>query len=349
MKKRQKKSKGPIVPPSKPVDFTARSGNGLGDLGSFPREIRNMIYSSLVPQVMPHAFEHKIIDPFAVRKLINAPILGTSKQLCVEFLEIFIQKVNLEESDEDYDLDDPYVDVPEDTESEKRYRCKDEPYPDSLERLLGFVEARIGRDFTRKRVGLKINTLYLDSDILRNVGGHSGSILSELPVKLRRLWNIHERYDIPSEQIYINIDYWEPSAFIQYGAPYDQFATLSSEFWSHDFEKSSAVVTLTDEKASIQAMNDMSTKLKDQLYAYKATKLQEFRKINNSEVDYVVMEETLNWYVDGFYEEWPIPEMLDFHTRMGKTAINFWKAKGEQYSVWHLFDLAESWLEVKNE
>ncbi|KAG9523208.1 hypothetical protein KCU93_g6647, partial [Aureobasidium melanogenum] len=329
MKKRQKKSKGPIMPPCKPVDFTARSGNGLGDLGRFPREIRNMIYSSLVPQVMPHAFEHKIIDRFAVRKLVNAPILATSKQLCVEFLEVFMREVHLEEDDGH----DVYPRL-----------------PSCLERLLTFVETRIDFAFSTKRVGLAINTGYLGPHMMKYMEECSECHVDELPQRLQRLWDIHETYRIPSDQFYIDIDYYEPGCWIVARVPDSQpLETLTYQFWSHDFENISAVVTLSDEEASIRAFGDMRKKLRDQLTAYKAVKLREFRDIYDSEEDFLVMDKVLNSTLTRVYRDRPVPGLFDFHFDMGKTAINFWKAKEEQYSVWHLFDLAESWLEVKNE
>ncbi|KAH0158503.1 hypothetical protein KCU67_g7488, partial [Aureobasidium melanogenum] len=345
MKKRQKKSKGPIVPPSRPVDFTAPSGNGLGDLGRFPREIRNMIYSSLVPQVMPHAFEHKIIDRFAVRKLVNAPILATSKQLCVEFLEVFIREVHLEEDDDNNE--DP---TPEDDDLDEGSRYKPERPPNCLERLLAFVEARIDFAFSTKRVGIVINTVYLCSDMMKHIEETGEGDVHRLPQPLRRLWDIHEKYGIPSDQIYIKIDYWEPSWYLRCGANYRTRSTsLPRNFWDHEFEHISAVVTLSNEEASIRAYGDMKKKLRDQLTAYKAIKLHQFRDICSSKKEHVTMDETLNETLYHFYYERPCPAMFEFHIDMGKTAIGMWKAKEEQYSVWHLFDLAESWLEVKNE
>ncbi|KAG9651055.1 hypothetical protein KCU64_g8861, partial [Aureobasidium melanogenum] len=212
MKKRQKNpSKERIVPPCKPVSFTVRSANGLGDLDCFPREIRDMIYSSLIPTLMVHGLEQTTIDSCIVRELINAPILATSKQLCVEFLEVFIRDVNLEESNEYYDPRDPYDDGFEDAKSRKSHRCKSERSPwsnlNSLEKLLAFVQARISYAFKNKKVGLKINTMHLDPDIMGDVAEYRDYELSELPGSLCRLWNIHERYKVAPDQIYINIDY----------------------------------------------------------------------------------------------------------------------------------------------
>ncbi|KAH0278677.1 hypothetical protein KCU91_g2280, partial [Aureobasidium melanogenum] len=336
MKKRQRNpSKNSITPPCKPVDFTVRSENGLGHLKRFPQEIRNIIYSSIIPSLMVNGLEHATIDRCVVHKFINAPILATSKQLCVEFLEVFIRDVNLEESNEYYDPRDPYDDGFEDAKSRKSHRCKHEQFPwsnlNSLEKLLAFVRARIGYAFKNKKVGLKINTMHLDPDIMGDVAEFRDCELSELPGSLCRLWNVHERYKVAPDQIYINIDYWEPSTLIQYVIPYNQqSASLPSGFCSHKFEKVSAVVTLTDEEASIRAMNDMSTKLRDQFSAYKVTRLHKLRKNNTSEDDYLVMERLVNWITDDFYKNWPVPEMLDFHIRMMKTAISFWKAKGER-------------------
>ncbi|KAH0355750.1 hypothetical protein KCU83_g1430, partial [Aureobasidium melanogenum] len=193
MKKRQKNpSKERIVPPCKPVNFTVRSANGLGGLDCFPREIRDMIYSSLIPTLMVHGLEQTTIDSCIVRELVDAPILATSKQLCVEFLEVFIRDVNLEESNEYYDPRDPYDDRFEDA---------------NLEKLLAFVQPRIGFAFKNKKVGFKINTMHLDPDIMRDVAEFRDCELSELPGSLCRLWNIRERYKVAPDQIYINIDY----------------------------------------------------------------------------------------------------------------------------------------------
>lgn len=345
-------SKDNIAHAHKPIDFTVRSQNGLGQLKRFPREIRNIIYSSIIPQLMVHGPEQTTIDSCIVRELVNAPILATSKQLCVEFLEVFIRDVNLEESDEYHEnSSDLSSSCLEDLRPEKGHRCEHERYSDSLEKLLGFVEARIGRAFTRKRVGLKINTLYLHADMVKFVGDCVAEELSGLPQRLQRLWDVHESCRIPSDQFYINIDYCEPDWWFRMGIPHKQRfkKSLPCKFWNHKFESISAVVMLSDETASIQAMGDMRIKLRHQLAAYKALKLREFRDIYASEDDYLVMDKLLNRILYNFYKEDPIPEMMEFHVKMGKAAINFWRAKEEQYSVWHLFDLAESWLEVKNE
>lgn len=84
-------SKDSIGPPQQPVDFTVRSEHGLGHLKRFPREIRSMIYSSLMPTLMVHGLQTATIDRCVVRKLVNTPILAISKQLCVEFLEVFMR------------------------------------------------------------------------------------------------------------------------------------------------------------------------------------------------------------------------------------------------------------------
>ncbi|KAG9842393.1 hypothetical protein KCU98_g8244, partial [Aureobasidium melanogenum] len=346
-----KMSKDSIAHAHKPIDFTVRSQNGLGQLKRFPREIRNIIYSSIIPQLMVHGPEQTTIDSCIVRELVNAPILATSKQLCVEFLEVFIRDVNLEESDEYHEnSSDLSSSCLEDLRPEKGHRCEHERYPDSLEKLLGFVEARIGRAFTRKGVGLKINTLYFHADMVKFVGDCVAEELSGLTQRLQRLWDVHESCRIPSDQFYINIDYCEPDWWFRMGIPHKQrFKSLPYGFWNHKFEKFSATVILSDEKASIEAFGGMRTKLRDQLTAYKALKLCEFQNIYPSEDDYLVMDKLLNSILYNFYREHPIPAVLDFHIEMGKTAIEFWKVKEEQYSVWHLFDLAESWLEVKNE
>lgn len=175
----------------------------------------------------------------------------------------------------------------------------------------------------------------------------------KLPRPLQRLWDIHEVYRIPSDQIYIKIDYWEPSAWIRVGANWNNRCTdVPYQFWDHDFDSISAVVNLSDQEASIRAYSDMKTKLRDQLTTYKAMKLREFRGFcialeESCEEKCLAMDKVLNRTLYEFYHERPIPAMLEFHIDMGKTAINMWKAKEEQYSIWHLFDLADSWLEAK--
>lgn len=221
------------MPPCKPVDFTVRSVDGLGDLDCIPREVRNMIYSSLARQIMPRGFEHSTIDRFLVRELMNAPILATSKQLCVEFLEVFIREVTLEEDDdlnEDPRHHDGYYD-----ESNEHTRRESDRHPNCLERLLSFIDSRVNYAFSTKRIGIVINTVYLIEGLMKHLDESGVGDTHKLPRPLQRLWDIHEEYRIPSDQIYIKIDYWYPSAWIRVAGSINQrFTNEVSPPKSHD-------------------------------------------------------------------------------------------------------------------
>ncbi|KAH0371990.1 hypothetical protein KCU65_g1584, partial [Aureobasidium melanogenum] len=337
-----------ITPPSKPVDFAIRSEHGLGQLKRFPREIRNIVYSSMIPSLMVHGLETATIDRCVVRKLVNAPILATSKQLCVEFLESFMREFNLEESDEHhYGLEDD-----EDDDDLNDYRKR---RPECLEELLAFVNSRINiRSESKNGLGLKMNWIYFFIDAAGLMAPFEAQQTKQLPKKLKCLWAIHEYFGVPSDKIFININYYDPefwinTAIIDSGPLPKALQDLPKTFWFHDWESVSAKVTLSDESASIRAMTDMKTHMECQLSAYKASKLRKFRAVCTSEKDHRFMDQLLEGILAGFYQESCFPELWQFHLKMSKMAIELWKVKEEQYSVWHLFDLADSWLETENE
>ncbi|KAH0348419.1 hypothetical protein KCU81_g3257, partial [Aureobasidium melanogenum] len=323
------KSKDSIGPPQEPVDFGIRSEHGLGQFKRFPREIRNIIYSSMVPSLMVHGLKPATIDRCVVRKLVQTPILATSKQLCVEFLEVFMREVNLEESDEHHHSDN------------KRAEC--------LEELLAFVKTRINiRSERNNSLGLKLNWSYFFLDAAGLLARFKAQQTKQLPRKLQRLWDIHEKFGVPSDKIYINIDYHDPKCWIDVAVtskPHP-FPDLPETFWHHEFEHASARVTLSDKSASMQAMADMDAKMRSQMSAYKASKLHQFRTLCNTEKDLQLMEENLDWILGGL-EQHPLAGLLKLHSSMSEMAINFWKPREEQYSVWHLFDPAETWAEAR--
>lgn len=332
------------MPPCKPVDFTVHSENGLGHLKRLPRETRDLIYSSIMPSLLVHPGD-TTINARVVRNLVNAPILGTSKQLCVEFLEVFMQEVHLEESDEHY------------FDEESRINDFDCTYhqwsPPCLEELLKFIRPRTNFRFhDNKSLGLKIITLHLMGYSALNEELCMQRDIEELPEKLQRLWQIHENFGVPSDQIYLNIDYYNPVHWIKKGIRVfslgNKLTNLSSSFWLDEFINASVKVTLSDEKSSFRAMKDMEVRLEDGLQAYKATKLRELQLVYPSEGSYQDMDDSLQRVLTISQEHCFFP-LLEHHIRMAKMANGFWKHKEEQYSVWHLFDLAESWLEVKKE
>ncbi|CAD0114845.1 unnamed protein product [Aureobasidium uvarum] len=350
MKRHRKNSAKESVTHYKPVDFTIHSEDSLGNLSRFPREIRNMIYSAIVPSIMAHSFESTNIDHRVVRELINAPIMATSKQLCVEFLEIFIREIHMEASNEHYRKCHP---EPGD-EYDSVGSCLQEPAdgrgeacPDCLEKFLAFVKGRIEYDFlsNRRRLGLQINTFYFQMD--KHTQECREGNLEELPQRLQRLWDIHEDFRVPSDHIYLNMDYGQPGDYIHWRLPDNlPFNSLPHHFWSPDFEFVSTNIELSDEEASTRLFHDMRRKLKAEITAYKALKLREFLESSPNEEEYACMKKQLNHVCYTFYRG-GIQPMLEFHIDMAKTALEFWKAKEEQYNVWHLFDLAESWLAEK--
>ncbi|KAH0150953.1 hypothetical protein KCU67_g10452, partial [Aureobasidium melanogenum] len=86
-----------------------------------------------------------------------------------------------------------------------------EKRPDCLEKLLAFVKDRIDYSLHNKRVGLRVQTIYLHVDMVKHMANVMDGAIKELPGRLQpRLWGIHENFGVPSENIYINIDYWDP-------------------------------------------------------------------------------------------------------------------------------------------
>ncbi|KAH0031669.1 hypothetical protein KCU78_g2765, partial [Aureobasidium melanogenum] len=156
--------------------------------------------------------------------------------------------------------------------------------------------------------------------------------IKELPGRLQLLLgHSTKNFGVPAENIYINIDYWEPGWWValeEYyvNRPPKKFQDLPQTFWDYDFDSVSAMVTLSDESASSAATNAVQTKMRCQLIAYKAVKLREFQEMCASGVEYQLMNRLLDKMVVGFYES-RFEEMLEFHVILGKMANKFWKAK----------------------
>ncbi|CAD0019737.1 unnamed protein product [Aureobasidium pullulans] len=73
------------------IDYTVKTDEGLGNLRKFPREIRDMIYGFSEPPVSLYEQRTSTLTTRALRRLTKCPLLSTSKQLCVEFLESFVR------------------------------------------------------------------------------------------------------------------------------------------------------------------------------------------------------------------------------------------------------------------
>jgi hypothetical protein len=136
---------------------------------------------------------------------------------------------------------------------------------------------------------------------------------------------------VPSENIYINIDYWDPGWWVALEEYYGnrspkKFQDLPETFWDYDFDSVSAMVTLSDESASSAATNAMQTKMRCQLIAYKAVKLREFQETCASGEEYLRMNRLLDKMVVGFHGS-RFEEMLEFHVILGEMASKFWKDK----------------------
>lgn len=176
------------------LPFSFNSDDGLGTLYRFPKEIRNMIYGFVVPLVTALTHDdNPAIDDDLVRALMAFPLLRTSKQLCVEFLGIYIRSIELEEI------------------IQLVYSCQARH---SLEALLAHVGRRIHVIPQPKELGCRTETDYFYINMWLCTVELEVDLMFLLPRQIKRLWTLHEKYSVTSDKLYIEMTYYEPAELI---------------------------------------------------------------------------------------------------------------------------------------
>ncbi|TIA67951.1 hypothetical protein D6C76_08405 [Aureobasidium pullulans] len=307
------------------LDFAVRSENGLGKLDCLPREIRNMVYGFMVPSIatMAHRTDDSIINRVVLRALVEFPPLRTSKQLCVEFLEIYIRQSGFQESHDGLSFRSPV-----------------------LETLLQFVDSRIRFRTYAGKLTIEIGTAYLYSEMRGYSEECRADHEPELPRQLNRLWSLHEKYDVPSHKLFIQMDYYEPGELIWrriFGEGYDRVVPThlyDKSEWIHKFDNMRSIIHMGDLDASAQDLITMTSSTISQVQDYCTSKFNEFRN-TCTPAEYVLLERLVRKCGRDL-----IRRVVNFHISMMMIATEFWDAMEEQYNVHHLFDLAESRLDV---
>ncbi|THZ65001.1 hypothetical protein D6C85_08475 [Aureobasidium pullulans] len=315
------------------VDFSFNSDDGLGALSRFPKEIRNIIYGFVVPLVTASTQDEDdpTIDDGLVRALMAFPLLEASKQLCVEFLEIYIRSIKLEETTRlDYSSS----------------RLTDH----SLEALLAYVGMRIHAIPHPTQLGFRIAPPFFNMWVY--TAELKDDVAHLLPRQVKRLWTFHEKYGVTSDKLYIKMTYSEPAELIASLASTSmtiRSSTLThlfhTNYWLHKFDIITAKISISNRSASTQAMNDMVSSAGAQINEYRVSKMRDLQR-NCTPAESIVLESVLNDEVAPFWDQRCVPRLVRLHATVIDTATELWVAMEEQYNVHHLFDLAESWLDL---
>lgn len=275
--------------------------------------------------------DNPAIDDDLVRALMAFPLLRTSKQLCVEFLEIYIRSIELEEV------------------TQLVYSCQARH---SLEALLAYVGRRIHVIPHLKQLGCKIETDYFDIGLWFCTVELEVDLVFLLPRQIKRLWMLHEEYSVTSDKLYIEMTYSEPAELIA------SLACTSREImsstlthlsdpngWLYQFDIITANISISNRSASTQAMNDMMSSIEAQIDEYCVSKLSNLRR-DCTPAESILVESVMDNVVSPLWYQHCAPKLVRLHATVIDTATELWVAMEEQYNVHHLFDLAESWLDL---
>ncbi|KAL2030651.1 hypothetical protein VTO58DRAFT_108005 [Aureobasidium pullulans] len=298
------------------LDFAVRSENGLGKLDCLPREIRNMVYGFMLPSIatmahqpddsaMAHQPDESTINRGVLQALVEFPPLRTSKQLCVEFLEIYIRQSSFQESHNGLNTRSPV-----------------------LETLLQFVDSRIRFRTYAGKLTIEIGTAYLYSEMREYSEQCRASHESELPRQLKRLWSLHEKYGVPSHKLFIQMDYYEPGELIWrriFGECYDRAVPThlyDKSEWIHKFDNMRSIIHMGDRDASAQALMIMRSSTTSQVQDYCASKSNEFQN-TCTPAEYVLVERLVRKVIPRHCDLDLIPEVVNFHISMMVIATEF--------------------------
>lgn len=271
------------------------------------------------------------IDDDLVRALMEFPLLETSKQLCVEFLDVYIRSIELEETTRlDYSSS----------------RLTDH----SLEALLAYVGMRIHAIPHPKQLGFRIAPPFFNMWVY--TAELKDDVVHLLPRQVERLWTFHEKYGVTSDKLYIKMTYSEPAELIASMACTSREIMSSTlthlsdpNGWLYQFDIITANISISNRRASTQAMNDMMSSIEAQIDEYCVSKLSNLRR-DCTPTESILVESVMDNVVSPLWYQHCAPKLVRLHATVIDTATELWVAMEEQYNVHHLFDLAESWLDL---
>jgi len=235
------------------------------------------------------------IDDGLVRALMAFPLLETSKQLCVEFLGIYIRSIKLEETTRlDYSSS----------------RLTDH----SLEALLAYVGMRIHAIPHPKQLGFRIAPPFFNMWVY--TAELKDDVAHLLPRQVKRLWTLHEKNGVTSDKLYIKMTYSEPAELIASLASTSmtiRSSTLThlfyTNYWLHKFDIITAKISISNRSASTQAMNDMVSSAGAQINEYRVSKMRDLQR-NCTPAESILLESVLNDEVAPFWDQRCVPRLV---------------------------------------
>lgn len=275
-----------------------------------------MVYGFMLPSIatmahqpddsaMTHQPDESTINRGVLQALVEFPPLRTSKQLCVEFLGIYIRQSSFQESHDGLNTRSPV-----------------------LETLLQFVDSRIRFRTYAGKLTIEIGTAYLYSEMREYSEQCRASHESELPRQLKRLWSLHEKYGVPSHKLFIQMDYYEPGELIWrriFGECYDRAVPThlyDKSEWIHKFDNMRSIIHMGDHDASAQALMIMRSSTTSQVQDYCASKSNEFQN-TCTPAEYVLVERLVRKVIPRHCDLDLIPEVVNFHISMMVIATEF--------------------------
>ncbi|THZ79420.1 hypothetical protein D6C84_07886 [Aureobasidium pullulans] len=291
------------------VDFTSHSEDGLGVLGQLPREIREMVYGFLGSSLHCHNLDGRCEKQtyYTVRMLQNFAIMKTSKQICVEFLEAFVRQT-------------VFV-----TYLEMR-NCSDSHF----ETFLRYLNRRIRISPNIRQIGFRIDTMEHEK-FFKSVARY-----------LKRLWRSREDHKIPPNRLFIATQHKSLAELIDDTGTYlpgyfeDPYAVVG-------YNNIEVKIFPSDRNMSMRLLANATARWQDCFRAAFLSRMEDIDRIRrHRSFDDSTIENQLRKAIAGPQQRHEA--LMKRHDALIHQTADLWTAMEEQYSVYHLFDLAESWL-----
>ncbi|THV91379.1 hypothetical protein D6D26_09052 [Aureobasidium pullulans] len=294
------------------VDFTSHSEDGLGVLGRLPREIRETVYGFLGSSLHCHSLDGRCEKQtyYALRMLQDFAVMKTSKQICVEFLEAFVRQTVLV------------------TYLEMR-NCSDSHF----ETFLRYLNRRIRISPNIRQIGFRIDT------VIHNDPEHE-KFFKSVARNSKRLWCGHEDHNIPADRLFIATQQTNPAELID-----DALGNIPGYYDNPDAavmcDNIDVKIFPSDRNKSIRSLANAAAQWQD-FFCAAFLSIMEDMDSRYDPFDASIIENQLRRDVAGPQQRHEA--LMKRHDALIHQAADLWTAMEEQYSVYHLFDLAESWL-----
>ncbi|THY23316.1 hypothetical protein D6D00_06293 [Aureobasidium pullulans] len=291
------------------VDFTSHSEDGLGVLGHLPREIREMVYGFLGSSLHCHSLDGRCEKQtyYALRMLQDFAIMKTSKQICVEFLEAFVRQTVFVTYHEMRDRSDSH-----------------------FETFLHYLNRRIRISSNIRQIGFRIDTMEHEK-FFRSVARY-----------LKRLWHSREDHKIPANRLFIATQHKCLAELIDDTATYlpGYFEDPYSVVGYNNIE---VKIFPSDRNMSMRLLANATARWQDCFRAAFLSRMEDIDRIRrHRSFDDSTIENQLRKAIAGPQQRHEA--LMKRHDALIHQTADLWTAMEEQYSVYHLFDLAESWL-----